>query len=67
MTKSKNLAKLKNPIVRAMGFLIFKAKVAFTHLRQAFTKALILYHFDPECHIRIKTNAFDYAISRVLS
>ena len=48
-------------------FLTSKAKKAFNRLRQAFTKVPILQHFDPECHIRIETNALGYAIGRVLS
>ena len=36
-------------------------------MRQAFTKAPILRHFDPECHIRIETDASGYAIGGVLS
>ena len=36
-------------------------------MRQAFTKAPILQHFDPECHIRIETDASGYAIGGVLS
>lgn len=34
-------------------FLIPGAKEAFTQLRQVFTKAQIIQHFDLECHIRI--------------
>ena len=52
---------------RATGYLIPDAKRAFTKLRQAFTKALILKHFDLECHIRIETDTSGYAIGRVLS
>ena len=52
---------------RATSYLTPNAKQAFTKLRQAFTKALILRHFDPKCHIRIKTDASGYAISGVLS
>ena len=48
-------------------FLISKAKEAFNRLRQAFTKAPILRHFDSECHIRIETDASGYAIGRVLN
>ncbi len=48
-------------------FLIPGAKEAFIHLQKAFTKALILRHFDPECHIRIETDALGYAIGGVLS
>ena len=39
------------------SFLTLDARRAFTQLRQAFTKALILQHFDPERHIRIETDA----------
>ena len=53
--------------VGATGYLTPGAKQAFTQLRQAFTKALILRHFDPECHIRIETDASSYAIGGVLS
>ena len=52
---------------RAMGYLTSKARLAFTQLKKAFTKALILWHFDLECHIRIKTDASNYAIGGVLS
>ena len=51
----------------ATGYLTPDAKRAFTQLRQAFNKAPILQHFDPECHIRIETDASGYAIGRVLS
>ena len=45
-------SKSKNP-----AFLTADARQAFTRLRQAFTEAPILSHFDPECHIRIETDA----------
>ena len=48
-------------------FLILYVKEAFNQLRQAFTKALILWHFDPEYHIQIKTDASGYAIWKILS
>ena len=51
----------------ATGYLTPGAKWAFTKLKQAFTKASILRHFDPECNIRIKTEASSYAIAGVLS
>ena len=63
--KSKNLSKSKKTI--ESDFLTPGAKLAFTKLRQAFVKALILHHFDSECHIRIKTDASSYAISGVFS
>ncbi len=48
-------------------FLTSEVRKAFTKLRQAFVKASILNHFDLERHIRIETDASDYAISGVLS
>ena len=44
-----------------------KAKKAFSRLWKAFTKALILRHFDPEYHIWIETDILRYAINKVLS
>ena len=49
------------------NFLTPEARSAFNNLRLTFTEALILWHFDPECHIWIKTDALGYAISGVLS
>ena len=63
-SKSKNLSKSKK---RELGFLTSGARRAFTELRQAFIKALILYHFDPERHIRVETDVLGYVISGVLS
>ena len=51
----------------AMGYLTPSAKRAFTQLRQAFTKAPILQHFDQNCHMRIETDLSGYAIGRILS
>ena len=59
---NKKLPKSKNP-----AFLTTDTKQAFTQLRQVFTKAPILSHFDPERYIWIETNAFGYAIGSVLS
>ncbi len=49
------------------SFLTSEARKAFTELRQAFVKAPILNHFDPERHIRIGTDASGYAIDAILS
>ena len=49
------------------SFLTPEARSAFNRLRLAFTEAPILWHFDPECHIWIKTDASGYAIGGVLS
>ena len=51
----------------ATGYLTPNARRTFTQLRQAFTKAPILQHFNPECYIRIETNASSYAIGGVIS
>ena len=50
-----------------LSFLTLDTRRAFTQLRQAFTEAIILRHFDPKHYIRIKTNASGYAIGSVLS
>ena len=49
------------------SFLTPKARSAFNRLWLAFTKAPIFWHFDPECHIWIETDALSYAIGGVLS
>ena len=73
-TKSKILVKSKNhdfpksrPEEAGTGFLTPEARLAFTQLRQAFVKAPILHHFDPESNIRIETDALGYIIDCVLS
>ena len=47
-------------------FLIPRAKLPFTELRQAFLKSPILHHFDLERHIRIETDVSGYTIGEVL-
>ena len=49
------------------SFLIFEAKLAFLRLRQAFTEAPILHHFDSERYTRIETDASCYTIVGILS
>ena len=49
------------------SFLTPKARSAFNRLRLTFTKAPILWHFDPECYIWIEIDASDYVIGGVLS
>ena len=48
-------------------FLTSDAREVFNRLRQAFTEAPILRHFDLECHIRIETDTSGYTIGGVLS
>ena len=73
LSKSKNSKNTKSGIqtrIRATGeftFLIPGARETFNQLRLAFTKAPIFRHFDLECHIRIKTDAWGYIIRGVLS
>lgn len=50
-----------------ISYQTIEANIAIIHLRQIFIKALIVQHFDLECHIRIKINVSGYAITRVLS
>ena len=64
MSKSKNLSKSK---MVGSNFPTLGAKLAFTKMRQAFLKAAILHHFNPERHIRIETDVSGYAIGGVLS
>ena len=66
--KSRNLTYVSIfKATREPTFLTLDAKEAFNYLRQTFIKALILWHFDPECHIWIETNPSSYAIGGVLS
>ena len=48
-------------------FLTSDAREVFNRLRQAFTEAPILRHFDSEWYIRIETNVSRYTIGGVLS
>ena len=53
-SKSKNSSKSKKT---ESGFLTSRARRAFIKFKQAFIKALILYHFDPERHIWVEIDA----------
>ena len=55
-SKSKNLFKFKK---MESDFFTSGARMASTVLKQAFIKAPILHHYDPERHIRVETNAFE--------
>lgn len=52
---------------RKINFLIFKAKLVFFWLKQAFTKILILYHFILKPHIYMKKDTSGYLISKLFS
>ena len=62
----KRLPHFKN-LSKIMDYLTTDVRQAFTQLRQTFTEALILRHFDPKYYIRIETDALGYAIGDVLS
>ena len=51
----------------ARHFVTLETMLPFIRLRQAFTEAPILHHFDPERHIWIETDTSGYAISEILS
>ena len=53
--------------VEKPSFLTPDTRRVFTQLRQLFTKALIIQHFNPKHHIRIKTNASSYIIGGIFS
>ena len=48
-------------------FLTLETKLDFLRLKQAFTKASILYHFYPKHYIWIEIDAFGYLIDGILS
>ena len=52
---------------KSSNYLILDVKKTFNLLWQVFTQAFILQHFDPEWHIRIKTDVSGYTIGKVLS
>ena len=77
-SKCKNLAESKKPSKSgnssnfdakkaSPSFPNLEARAAFNRLWLTFTKALILQHFDPECHIQIETDVSGYAIGGVLN
>ena len=49
------------------NYLTPDAKKAFDQLRQVFTEAPILQHFNPEQYIRVEIDVFGHAIGGVLS
>ena len=63
--KVQKLSKSKKTV--GLDFFTLGAKLAFTKLRQAFVKAPIFHHFDPEHHIRTVMDISGYAISGALS
>ena len=75
-SKSQDKSKGKNSVkflVKALtqslrsDFLTPRDRKAFTKLTKAFIETSIFYHFDPDCHIRIETDASSYVICGVFS
>ena len=58
---------VSNSTKNVTNYLTSDAKTAFNQLRQAFTKAPILQHFDPKQYIHIKIDTFGQTIGQVLS
>lgn len=48
-------------------FLIPRAKLAFAKLKKAFKSTPMLFYFDPEYYIRIKTDVLGYAIDKIVN
>jgi hypothetical protein len=44
-----------------------EARIAFAQLKDVFIKTSILLHFDSKRRIRLEIDAFDFAISGILS
>lgn len=63
LTKNSNFAKDNS---FETDFLTSKAEKTFIHQRKTFIKTLILYHFEPESHIWIETEALGFAIGEIL-
>ena len=78
-SKSQNLAKSRKKLLKSENspnfdameagpkFLTPDARTAFNRLWLAFTKVLILQHFDLKCYIWIETDALNYIIGGVLN
>jgi len=52
---------------KKLGLVIlsYNKRETFKKLKEAFIKALLLRHFDPNAPLCIKTNASRYAIARI--
>ena len=58
---------VSNSIKNVSNYLTVNTKRAFNQLRQAFTKAPIFKHFNPERYIQVKTDTSGNAIGGVMS
>lgn len=60
----KNLSKASSS---GTCFITSEVRIVFTYLRKVFTKASILHHFHPKCHIQIEINESGFTIGDTLS
>ena len=72
LAKSKKLLKSENSsnfgvMEAGPNFLTPNARITFNRLWLTFIKVPILWYFDPQYHIKIKTDALGYAINGVLN
>lgn len=65
--EKKEVKKRHNAFLDKKFKLPEKAKEAFNKLKEAFTEAPLLRHFDPRLRIRVETDASGYAISGIIS
>ena len=66
--KSGNLVNsINSEATEKLKFLTSKTRKAFNHLKQVFTKAPIFRYFNPEYHIRIKSDILGYVIGKSLN
>lgn len=62
-----NLSSSTKKMSSKVDFFNSKASLAFTQLRKAFIKALILHYFNLKLYMQIKTNIAGYIIDKILS
>lgn len=64
--QSKTLMCINIEATKKLIFLTFCSKKVFNKLMQTFSKALILYQFDPKWYIRIENNILSLVLDYIL-
>ena len=67
LVKDPSNAKKKNRVTPIGGILTSEARDAFNTLKNAFLRAPVLVHFNPEQPIRVETDASGWAIGAILT